>query len=96
DVDAIVQAWADGSPNYGVQIAAPDEKDSLTWRRFHSANHVSGDGSTEPHLTVTYNSYPSVPAAQAISPSQVNVYNGSRYVTSLTPVLTAKVTDPDG
>ncbi|WP_457659209.1 DNRLRE domain-containing protein [Streptomyces microflavus] len=96
DVDAIVQAWADGSPNYGVQIAAPDEKDSLTWRRFHSANHVSGDGSTEPHLTVTYNSYPSVPAAQAISPSQVNAYNGSRYVTSLTPVLTAKVTDPDG
>ncbi|MFD0228145.1 DNRLRE domain-containing protein [Streptomyces hirsutus] len=96
DIDTIVQAWADGSPNYGLRIAGANETDSLTWRRFHSANYVSGDGSTEPHLTVTYNSYPAVPSSLAISPSQVNAYNGKRYVTSLTPTLSAKVTDPDG
>ncbi|MGW1718043.1 DNRLRE domain-containing protein [Streptomyces sp. NPDC002156] len=96
DIDAIVQAWADGSTNQGVRIAGASETDSTTWRRYRSANYVSGDGSTEPHLTVTYNSYPAVPSSAAIAPSQVNAYNGKRYVTSLTPTLSAKVTDPDG
>ncbi|WP_329252181.1 DNRLRE domain-containing protein [Streptomyces sp. NBC_01478] len=96
DIDTIVQAWADGSTNYGLQLRGASETDSLTWRRFRSANYVSGDGSAEPHLTVTYNSYPSTPSSTAISPSQVNAYNGKRYVTSLTPTLSAKVTDSDG
>ncbi|MEU9734450.1 DNRLRE domain-containing protein [Streptomyces sp. NPDC048002] len=96
DIDTITQAWADGTANYGLLIRGVTETDSYTWRRFRSANYVSGDGSTEPHLTVTYNSYPSTPSSLAISPSQVNAYNGKRYVTSLTPTLSAKVTDPDG
>ncbi|MFI1018631.1 DNRLRE domain-containing protein [Streptomyces sp. NPDC020965] len=96
DVDAIVQAWADGQPNHGLRVAGASETDSTTWRRFRSANYVSGDGSQEPHLTVTYNSYPALPTGTAISPSQVNTYNGNRYVTSLTPTLSAKVSDPDG
>ncbi|MDX2543978.1 DNRLRE domain-containing protein [Streptomyces sp. WI04-05B] len=96
DIDAIVQAWADGATNQGVRIAGASETDSTTWRRYRSANYVSGDGSTEPHLTVTYNSYPAVPSSTAIAPSQVNSYNGKRYVTSLTPTLSSKVTDPDG
>ncbi|MFF3950762.1 DNRLRE domain-containing protein [Streptomyces sp. NPDC001902] len=96
DIDAIVQAWADGSANYGLQVRGADESDTLTWRRFRSANYNSGvDGATEPHLTVTYNSYATT-ASAAISPSVVNAYNGSRYVTSLTPKLSAKVTDADG
>ncbi|MEV5847796.1 DNRLRE domain-containing protein [Streptomyces sp. NPDC051985] len=96
DIDDIVQAWADGTANYGLMIRGTDETDSTTWRRFRSANYASGDNSVEPHLTVTYNSYPQVPSSQAIAPSQVNAYNGKRYVTSLTPALSAKVTDPDG
>ncbi|MFJ9971329.1 DNRLRE domain-containing protein [Streptomyces sp. NPDC090621] len=95
DIDAIVQAWADGSANYGLRVASPDETDSLTWRRFRSANYVSGDNSVEPHLTVTYNSYATT-ASAAISPSTQNAYNGHKYVTSPTPTLSAKVTDPDG
>ncbi|MFF3948040.1 DNRLRE domain-containing protein [Streptomyces sp. NPDC001902] len=96
DIDAIVQAWADGSANYGLQVRGADESDTLTWRRFRSANYNSGvDGATEPHLTVTYNSYATT-ASAAIQPSVVNAYNGSRYVTSLTPTLSAKVTDADG
>ncbi|MCM2411285.1 DNRLRE domain-containing protein [Streptomyces sp. RKAG290] len=96
DIDAIVQAWADGVTNQGLRIAGASETDSTTWRRYRSANYVSGDGSTEPHLTVTYNSYPSVPSSTAIAPSQVNSYNDKRYVTSLTPTLSSKVTDADG
>ncbi|MFF2411959.1 DNRLRE domain-containing protein [Streptomyces sp. NPDC058092] len=95
DIDAIVQAWAGGSANYGLRIAGASETDPYTWRRFRSANYVSGDHSAEPHLTVTYNSYATT-SALAASPSVVNAYNGKRYVTSLTPMLSAKVTDADG
>ncbi|WP_274559585.1 DNRLRE domain-containing protein [Streptomyces spiramyceticus] len=97
DADAIVQAWADGQPNYGVRLAAVDETDTYTWRRYRSANYVDGSHNPdyEPSLTVTYNSYPAKPTSQAISPSAVNAYNGNRYVTSLTPQLSAKVSDAD-
>ncbi|MDQ0934817.1 YD repeat-containing protein [Streptomyces turgidiscabies] len=91
DIDAIVQAWADGAPNYGVMVYGTDENDSTTWRRFRSANYTTSGYA--PKLTVTYNSYPATPSSVAIAPSQVN---GVRYVTSLTPTLSAKVTDPDG
>ncbi|MFF1847071.1 DNRLRE domain-containing protein [Streptomyces sp. NPDC058217] len=95
DIDAIVAAWASGSANYGLRIAGADETDPYTWRRFRSANYISGDNSAEPHLTVTYNSY-ATNSALAVSPSQLNAYNGHRYVTSLTPTFSAKVTDADG
>ncbi|MEU6404895.1 DNRLRE domain-containing protein [Streptomyces sp. NPDC046985] len=95
DIDGIVQAWANGSANYGLRIAGASEKDPLTWRRFRSANYVSGDNSVEPHLTVTYNSYATTSSA-AISPNFPNPYNGTLYVTSLTPTLSAKVADADG
>ncbi|MGW5458517.1 DNRLRE domain-containing protein [Streptomyces sp. NPDC003996] len=54
DVDGIVQAWADGAPNYGIQVRAVDETDPLSWRRYRSANYATGDDTYEPHLTVTY------------------------------------------
>ncbi|MDQ0938414.1 DNRLRE domain-containing protein [Streptomyces sp. V1I1] len=98
DVDTIVQDWADGQTNHGIRLAAVNETDTLTWRRYRSSNYVDGshDPTFEPSLTVTYNSYPAMPTSQAISPSVVNAYNGKRYVTSLTPILSAKVTDADG
>ncbi|WP_051900875.1 DNRLRE domain-containing protein [Streptomyces aureus] len=95
DLDTIVQAWADGSANYGLQVRGASETDSTTWRRFRSANYISGDDTVEPHLTVTYNSY-ATNSASAVSPSVANAYNGKRYVTSLTPMLSAKVSDADG
>ncbi|XUL89044.1 DNRLRE domain-containing protein [Streptomyces galilaeus] len=94
DIDTIVQAWADGSPNYGLMVYGTSETDSLTWRRWRSANYTTSGYA--PKLTVTYNSYPTAPSSSAISPSQLNAYNGKRYVTSLTPTLSAKVSDPDG
>ncbi|MCZ4513700.1 DNRLRE domain-containing protein, partial [Streptomyces sp. ActVer] len=89
----IVQAWADGSTNYGLQIRSADETDSTTWRRFRSANYTTSGYA--PKLVVTYNSYATT-ASAAISPKFANPYNGKLYVTSLTPTLSAKVTDADG
>ncbi|CAL9502991.1 DNRLRE domain-containing protein [Streptomyces sp. enrichment culture] len=87
DLDEIVQAWADGAENHGIQVRGASETDSLTWRRYHSANHVSGDGPTEPHLTVTYNSYPSTP---------VQFLPVAGAVTSdATPTLWARASDAD-
>ncbi|MFI6934873.1 DNRLRE domain-containing protein [Streptomyces sp. NPDC050287] len=90
----MVQDWANGVANNGIQLRSSDETASTNWRRFRSANYTTSGYA--PKLVVTYNSYPAVPTAAAISPSAVNAYNGKRYVTSLTPTLSAKVTDADG
>ncbi|MFF4169850.1 DNRLRE domain-containing protein [Streptomyces sp. NPDC001744] len=88
DVDGIVQAWADGQPNYGLQVRAVDEADSMSWRRFRSANYVDGaQGPTEPTLVVTYNTKPN--AGSAVSPAEGTV------TADTTPTLTAQATDPD-
>jgi RHS repeat-associated protein len=94
NLQSIVQAWADGSTNYGLQLRSADESDSTTWRRFRSANYTTSGYA--PMLVVTYNSYPSKPTSAAVSPSAVNAYSGKRYVTTYTPTLSAKVSDPDG
>ncbi|MFE2425797.1 DNRLRE domain-containing protein [Streptomyces sp. NPDC059373] len=93
NLQAITQAWADGTANYGVMLYGQDETDSSTWRRFRSANYSTSGYA--PKLVVTYNSYATT-SSSAISPSAVNAYNGKRYVTSLTPTLSSKVTDADG
>lgn len=90
----MVQDWANGIANNGIQLRSSDEKDATSWRRFRSANYTTTGYA--PKLDVTYNSYPLTPSAIAVSPSQVNAYNGVRYATSLKPNLSAKVTDPDG
>ncbi|MGW0703451.1 DNRLRE domain-containing protein [Streptomyces sp. NPDC002867] len=89
DVDAIVQAWASGQPNHGLQVRAVDEADSLSWRRFRSANYVDGSqGPTEPTLVVTYNTKPNL--ASPVSPADALV------TADTTPTLTGQATDPDG
>ncbi|MGW1625299.1 DNRLRE domain-containing protein [Streptomyces sp. NPDC002172] len=93
NLQTITQAWADGSTNYGLQIRSADETDSTTWRRFRSANYTTSGYA--PKLSVTYNSYATT-ASATVSPMYANPYNGKTYVTSLTPTLSAKVTDADG
>jgi hypothetical protein len=36
----IVQAWADGEPNYGFQLTAGDESDLRNWRRYRTEEHT--------------------------------------------------------
>ncbi|MFE2584583.1 DNRLRE domain-containing protein [Streptomyces sp. NPDC059378] len=86
DIDTIVQAWADGSPNYGLMVYGTSESDSTTWRRFRSANYATSGYA--PKLTVTYNSKPAVPTA--MSPVTGTATSDT------TPTLSAKATDADG
>jgi len=48
----MVQDWANGLPNYGIRINSAGESDSLTWRRYRSANYTTSGYA--PKLTVTY------------------------------------------
>ncbi|MGW3512430.1 DNRLRE domain-containing protein [Streptomyces sp. NPDC000994] len=89
----MVQDWANGLANYGIGIRSANQNDSTSWRRFRSANFTTPGYA--PKLVVTYNSYATT-ASAAISPSFPNPYSGKLYVTSLTPTLSAKVTDADG
>ncbi|MFF5146707.1 DNRLRE domain-containing protein [Streptomyces sp. NPDC013157] len=89
----MVQDWANGTANNGIQLRSSDETDSTNWRRFRSANYTTSGYA--PKLVVTYNSYATT-SSLAISPSSVNAYSGKRYVTTYTPTLSAKVTDADG
>ncbi|MFD3788620.1 DNRLRE domain-containing protein [Streptomyces cyaneofuscatus] len=89
DTTSIAQSWADGQPNHGLQVKAVNEQDSLSWRRFRSANFVDGSqGPTEPALSVTYNTKPG--AASPVSPAN------DTETADTTPTLQAKATDPDG
>ncbi|MEU4268207.1 DNRLRE domain-containing protein [Streptomyces sp. NPDC026092] len=89
NVAGIVQAWAGGAPNYGLQVRAVSETDSLSWRRFRSSNYVDGSqGPTEPALVVTYNTKPGV--AAPVSPA-----NGA-VTADTTPTLQGKAPDADG
>ncbi|MET8145076.1 DNRLRE domain-containing protein [Sphaerisporangium sp. NPDC005288] len=95
DIDAIVQAWADGSANHGVQVRGTDQSDSTTWRRYHSSNHTSGSqGPTDPALTVTYDSRPTAPQV-SITPG-ADSSTEALTTSSLTPTVSARATDSDG
>lgn len=92
---SIVQAWADGTSNYGFRLKAADETSIYTWRRYRSSNHVSGDHSHEPHLLVTHNSYPGTPGTPSIT-GMTGSGPSSYYTTDTSPELKATVSDPDG
>ncbi|NHA00782.1 DNRLRE domain-containing protein [Nocardioides sp. W3-2-3] len=66
NVTNIVQSWANGTPNYGLRMAAYTETNSNTWRLYYSAD--SSGGTARPKLVVTYNRYPttSLPVGHAV------------------------------
>ncbi|GAA1271006.1 hypothetical protein GCM10009677_24820 [Sphaerisporangium rubeum] len=43
-VNAITQAWADGQPNYGFQLAAANESDITNWRRYRTTEYTICNG----------------------------------------------------
>ncbi|XVQ88410.1 DNRLRE domain-containing protein [Microbispora siamensis] len=96
DTDAIVQAWADGQPNYGIQLRGADEKDASTWRRYYSSNYVSGaQGEKEPALSVTFTYKLNTPSGLDVAP-RASSDPAVSTVASLTPTLSAKASDPAG
>ncbi|WNI14092.1 DNRLRE domain-containing protein [Actinacidiphila sp. ITFR-21] len=82
----MVQDWANGAANDGIQVRSADETDPTTWRRFRSANYTTAGFA--PKLVVNYNSIPS----QA---TLVALVNGAA-TNDTTPTLQAKATDADG
>ncbi|SCD34884.1 YD repeat-containing protein, partial [Streptomyces sp. DvalAA-14] len=82
----MVQDWANGAANDGIQVSSADEKDPTTWRRFRSANYSTSGFA--PKLVVNYNSKPGTPTG--LSPA------GGAATNDTTPLLQAKATDADG
>lgn len=83
---SMVQDWADGAANYGIQVRSADETDATTWRRFRSANYTTAGYA--PKLVVNYNSRPG--QATLVAPA-----NGAA-TADTTPTLQARATDADG
>lgn len=93
DIKNLTQRWAENTNAENVLgIRAANEADAYSWKRFNSRNAAGN----VPVIAVTYNTPPAAPTAVAIAPSNVNPSNKRRYVTSLTPAMSAKVTDADG
>ncbi|WDF35172.1 DNRLRE domain-containing protein (plasmid) [Arthrobacter agilis] len=100
---SIVQSWADNaSTNHGVRILAANEADSNAWRRYRSSEYIAGDNAAEPHLRVTYNSYPNTPTSWALGTGQGVQYKDpatgvtTNYSRVTRPSASAIVSDPDG
>src|SRR4051794_12028346 len=92
----LVQEWADGTvPNYGLALRATNETDSLSWKRWNSANY---GGTAVPRLAVTYNSYPYIGTGRSVIPchSGCDPSKSAIPTNAQRPILTAHTRDPDG
>jgi hypothetical protein len=92
-VRSLVEGWANGtSTNYGVMVKAGDESDSLSWKRFHSADY---GGVRVPRISVTYNMLPYQPAGRSITPC-LSSCSGIPVTDDPRPTLSGDARDPDG
>ncbi|MFI7224082.1 DNRLRE domain-containing protein [Nonomuraea angiospora] len=53
-VNTIVQAWADGEPNFGFRLSAGDESELRNWRRYRTREQTSGYPAHGPRLEVDF------------------------------------------
>ncbi|WP_436700278.1 DNRLRE domain-containing protein [Nocardioides sp. BYT-33-1] len=94
DATAIVQAWAGGAANHGVQVRADSESSATGYRQYRSLEN--GDSAKLPTLTITYTPAPE-PNQPPATPAQLNATPGAHgWVRSATPTLSAVVSDPEG
>ena len=89
NVKTIAQEWASGQTNYGLALTA-SETDSYGWKRFWSSEAPTS--SQRPSLSVTFHHKPATAGTPTVSPAK----NAAGLITTLTPTLSAKVTDLDG
>ncbi|TFH70995.1 DNRLRE domain-containing protein [Cellulomonas sp. HD19AZ1] len=93
DITSMARDWAAGGGQEGyVGIKAENERDNYGWKRVYQANN----GAYIPSVWVTYNSTPNVPTGLNVSPRNATAYNGVYWTNTLTPRLSATVSDPDG
>lgn len=53
-INGIVQAWADGKPNYGIQLTAGNESDTVNWRRYRTRESTYPSPAHAPRLSVDF------------------------------------------
>ncbi|MEU8055186.1 DNRLRE domain-containing protein [Microbispora bryophytorum] len=53
-VNGIVQAWANGEPNYGFQLTAGSESDTTNWRRYRTRDSTYPYPAHAPRLSVDF------------------------------------------
>lgn len=99
DISSMVQAWANNTAtNHGLRIAAVDEQNVNTFRKYLSGDHPSRPAD-RPRIITTYNRGPSVPTGVVMEP--VTSYappagSAALYTFSATPKVSGKSYDVDG
>ncbi|GIH22830.1 hypothetical protein Aph01nite_11400 [Acrocarpospora phusangensis] len=92
--DVVRAAAAASATNVTLGLMAVNENDQWSWKRYMV--YSDGGHSQNPHLAYTYNSYPAAPELLTAA-NRPCVTGGSRpWVATRTPVLKARLTDPDG
>lgn len=88
DVKGVVNGWIAGEAERGILIKADQESAAKSFRKYRSAEN--GDAAKAPTLSVTYDRYPDAPGFLTATPGP------APYATTLTPTISAGLTDPDG
>jgi len=94
-ITALVQEWSTYTrTTTAVLLAAANESDSLSWKRFHSSN-----GAYPPNIVITYNRPPGTPATPSLYSGVAYAPPGgttSTYTPYFRPWTQTRATDPDG
>jgi large repetitive protein len=94
-ITELVQGWSSYTrTTTAVQLAAADESDSLSWKRFHSS-----EGAYDPNIVITYNRPPGTPVAPTLFSGVAYAPPGgttSVYTPYPRPWTQTRATDPDG
>ncbi|MGA4989274.1 DNRLRE domain-containing protein [Nonomuraea bangladeshensis] len=53
-INGIVQEWANGEPNYGIQLTAGNESDTTNWRRYRTRESTYPYPAHAPRLSVDF------------------------------------------
>lgn len=92
DITSFAQMWAASNETEGhVGVKAQSETDNFGWKRFYSSNN----GAYIPSIWVNYNHAPNTPTGLSMSHTPSGSTNGS-WISSLTPTMSATLTDPNG
>jgi YD repeat-containing protein len=86
DLTDWTQVVADAGVSYDeLELRSPNETDNTYWKKFN----------IDPHLSITYNSYPGTASSLSVKPCSSQC-SATVLTNTTTPTLTGKTSDPDG
>jgi hypothetical protein len=95
NIKEMAQAWANGTPNEGIRLAAVEPTKNSSWRRYRSANIDPPGSSLRPHLNVTYRNPPTRVGVTPAAWYQPATGAAMAYTSTVTPSLKAQAADAD-